>query len=65
VLAGEGGAGGDPTAVGEILRGPYVLPGISDAGAHVQFGADFSYGTTLVGLWVREGGGVTREQAIQ
>src|SRR4051794_3658309 len=56
--------GGDPAAVGEILRSPYVLVGTSDAGAHVQFGADFGYGTTLLGLWVRERGVLSLEQAI-
>ena len=46
--------GGDWNAMGEILRSPYVLIGTSDAGAHVLFGADFGYGTILLGLWVRE-----------
>ncbi|MGH7771579.1 MAG: N-acyl-D-amino-acid deacylase family protein [Candidatus Binatia bacterium] len=56
--------GGDPYAMGEILRSPYVLAGTSDAGAHVQFGADFGYSTTLLGLWVRERGVLTLEHAI-
>lgn len=56
--------GGDPQAMGEILRSPYVLVGTSDAGAHVQFGADFGYGTTLLGLWVRERGLMSLEHAI-
>jgi N-acyl-D-aspartate/D-glutamate deacylase len=56
--------GGDANAMGEILRSPYVLVGTSDAGAHVQFGADFGYGTTLLGLWVRERQVMTLEQAI-
>jgi N-acyl-D-aspartate/D-glutamate deacylase len=55
---------GDPEAMGEILRSPYVLPGVSDAGAHVQFGADFGYSTTLLGLWVRERRVVSLEHAI-
>ena len=50
--------------MGEILRSPYVLMGTSDAGAHVQFGADFGYGTTLLGLWVRERRLLTLEHAI-
>jgi N-acyl-D-aspartate/D-glutamate deacylase len=50
--------------MGEILRSPYILVGTSDAGAHVQFGADFGYGTTLLGLWVRERQVMTLEQAI-
>jgi N-acyl-D-aspartate/D-glutamate deacylase len=56
--------GGDPQAMGEILRSPYVLVGTSDAGAHVQFGADFGYGTTLLGLWVRERQVMSLEQAV-
>jgi N-acyl-D-amino-acid deacylase len=56
--------GGDADAMGQILRSPYVLVGTSDAGAHVQFGADFGYGTTLLGLWVRERQVMTLEQAI-
>jgi N-acyl-D-aspartate/D-glutamate deacylase len=56
--------GGDPEAMGEILRSPYVLVGISDAGAHVQFGATFGYSTTLLGLWVRERQIMPLEQAI-
>ncbi|MEA2659341.1 MAG: N-acyl-D-amino-acid deacylase [Candidatus Binatota bacterium] len=56
--------GGDWNAMGEILRSPYVLIGTSDAGAHVLFGADFGYGTTLLGLWVRERRVMTLEQAI-
>jgi N-acyl-D-aspartate/D-glutamate deacylase len=43
--------GGDVGAMGEILRSPYVLIGTSDAGAHVQFGADFGYCTILLGMW--------------
>jgi N-acyl-D-amino-acid deacylase len=56
--------GGDAQAMGEILRSPYVLVGTSDAGAHVQFGADFGYGTTLLGLWVRERQVMTLEEAV-
>jgi N-acyl-D-aspartate/D-glutamate deacylase len=56
--------GGDVAAMGEILGSPFVLMGTSDAGAHVQFGADFGYGTTLLGLWVRERQVMTLEHAI-
>ena len=56
--------GGDPEAMGQILRSPYVLVGTSDAGAHVLYGADFGYGTTLLGLWVRERGLMTLEEAV-
>ncbi|MGE5820892.1 MAG: N-acyl-D-amino-acid deacylase family protein [Deltaproteobacteria bacterium] len=56
--------GGDVEAMGEILRSPYVLIGTSDAGAHVQFGADFGYCTVLLGMWVRERRVMSLEQAI-
>jgi N-acyl-D-amino-acid deacylase len=50
--------------MGEILRSPYVLIGTSDAGAHVQFGADFGYCTILLGMWVRERQVMSLEQAV-
>jgi N-acyl-D-aspartate/D-glutamate deacylase len=56
--------GGDPEVVGQILQSPYVLPGVSDAGAHVQFGVEFGYSTTFLGLWVRERQIMPLEQAI-
>jgi N-acyl-D-amino-acid deacylase len=56
--------GGDIDAMGEILRSPYVLIGTSDAGAHVQFGADFGYCTILLGMWVRERQVMSLEQAV-
>jgi N-acyl-D-aspartate/D-glutamate deacylase len=56
--------GGDPVAMGEILRSPYLLVGNSDAGAHVQHTAHFGYSTTLLGHWVRERKVLSLEQAI-
>jgi N-acyl-D-amino-acid deacylase len=56
--------GGDPEATGAILRSPYILVGESDAGAHVQFDANFGYGTVLLSLWVREKGVLSLEQAV-
>jgi len=57
-------AGGNPEAMREILQNPYVLVGNSDAGAHVQYNAEFGYGTTLLGLWARERGVLSLEQAV-
>jgi N-acyl-D-aspartate/D-glutamate deacylase len=57
-------AGGNPEAMREILQNPYVLVGNSDAGAHVQYNAEFGYGTILLGLWVREQGVLSLEQAV-
>jgi N-acyl-D-aspartate/D-glutamate deacylase len=57
--------GADPVAAATILNSPYLLVGVSDAGAHVQFDAAFGYGTTLLGLWVRERGALMLERAVQ
>ena len=56
--------GGDAKAMAEILRSPYILVGNSDAGAKVQLGAENGYCTTFLGLWVREKGVMSLEQAI-
>jgi N-acyl-D-aspartate/D-glutamate deacylase len=48
----------------EILRSPYILVGNSDAGAKVQISAENGYCTTFLGLWVREKGVMSLEQAI-
>jgi N-acyl-D-aspartate/D-glutamate deacylase len=57
-------SGGDPDAVGQIMRSPHVLLGVSDAGAHVEFDANCGYATTLLSRWVRERQVLTLEQAI-
>jgi N-acyl-D-amino-acid deacylase len=57
-------SGGDATAMGQIMQSPYVLIGTSDAGAHVLFGANFGYATTLLGLWVREMNVLSLERAV-
>ncbi len=56
--------GGDEDVTGQILRSPHVIIGQSDAGAHIQYQADFGYGTRLLGHWVRDRGVMTLEQAI-
>jgi N-acyl-D-amino-acid deacylase len=57
-------SGGDAQAMAQIIQCPYVLIGTSDAGAHVLFGANFGYATTLLGLWVRERNVLSLEQAV-
>jgi N-acyl-D-amino-acid deacylase len=57
-------SGGDAKAMAQILQSPYILVGSSDAGAHVQFAAENGYCTTFLGLWVREKGVMSLEQAI-
>ncbi|MFN0071036.1 MAG: amidohydrolase family protein, partial [Chloroflexota bacterium] len=56
--------GGDLESTAEILRSPHVLVGQSDAGAHIEFSAHFGYSTTLLGMWVRDRGVLTLEQAV-
>ena len=56
--------GFNPEAMSTIMKSPYVVIGTSDAGAHVQFGADFGYCTTLLGMWVRDRQMIGLEHAI-
>ena len=56
---------GDPDAVGEILRSPYVLVGQSDAGAHLAFDAGFGYATLLLGYWSRDRHVMPLEEAVR
>ncbi len=53
----------DPQYVAEVLRSPYVLPGLSDGGAHVKFGVFGSYPTETITWMVRDQGALTLEQA--
>ncbi len=56
--------GFNPEVMSTIMKSPYVIIGTSDAGAHVQFGADFGYCTTLLAMWVRDREMISLEQAI-
>jgi N-acyl-D-amino-acid deacylase len=55
----------DIEAVGEILRSPYAVVGLSDGGAHVQFNSNVSNPTRLLGFWVREKGIMSLEHAVR
>jgi N-acyl-D-aspartate/D-glutamate deacylase len=55
---------GDEDVTAQILCDPHILVGQSDAGAHIQFQADFGYGTTLLGHWVRDKGIMSLERAV-
>ena len=55
----------DIEAVGEILRSPYAVVGLSDGGAHVQFNSNVSNPTRLLGFWVREKGIMSLELAVR
>jgi N-acyl-D-aspartate/D-glutamate deacylase len=47
----------------EVLNSPYVVPGISDGGAHTHFSVQGAYPTDLLEWLVREEGVMTAERA--
>ncbi len=60
--------GGDATSsnakmVGELMRDPYVIAGISDGGAHTKFFTGGSYTTDLLTWLVRDTGELSLEEA--
>ena len=55
---------GDPNAVCEILKNPFVIIGQSDAGAHMGYDARFGYCTTFLGRWVRDNRIMSLEEAV-
>ncbi len=52
-----------PAAMKEIATSSMALPGVSDGGAHTKFVTTARYATELLGLWVREHGIMSLEQA--
>ncbi len=56
---------GDPEAVATMLRSPYAIAGISDAGAHMDRMSGSVYSTFLLAHWVRERGLLTLEEAVR
>lgn len=56
---------GDMEAVGAILKGPYCLPGVSDAGAHLDMDCGVDYTGRFLGHWVREQEIMSLEEAIR
>jgi len=54
----------DEEAVGKLIRHPYSLVSLSDAGAHLTFFNDAGFGLHLLGHWVREKGLLTLPEAI-
>jgi N-acyl-D-amino-acid deacylase len=55
----------DREAVGQLLRSPYTVVGLSDGGAHVQFHSEVGYSTQLLGYWVREQKIMSLEEAVR
>ena len=56
---------GDMDAVREILVGPHCLPGVSDAGAHLDMDCGVDFTGRLLGHWVREEGILSLEEAVR
>ena len=56
---------GDMNAVAEILRSPYAIAGISDAGAHTNRLSGSNYSTFLLSHWVRKHNLLTLEEAVR
>ncbi len=54
----------DEKALGEIMRSPFTILGISDAGAHVNMMAGAEYSTHVLAHWVRERRLLTLEEAV-
>lgn len=50
-------------AVGEIMKHPLVIPGLSDGGAHTQFLCLGKYPTVMLTKWVRDEGVLSLEEA--
>jgi N-acyl-D-aspartate/D-glutamate deacylase len=46
--------GTNPEYLGEVARSPYIIPGISDGGAHTKFLVGASYPTDLLAWLVRD-----------
>ncbi len=54
----------DEEAVGRLIRHPYSLVSLSDAGAHLTFFNDAGFGLHLLGHWVRAKGLLTLPEAV-
>jgi N-acyl-D-amino-acid deacylase len=54
----------DEAALLEILRSPHVVPGPSDAGAHLLRATNTGFPTWLLGHWVREKQALPLEEAV-
>jgi N-acyl-D-aspartate/D-glutamate deacylase len=55
--------GTDPVEVGKLMSDPYVIPGVSDGGAHVKFFTGGSYPTELLTWLVRDTKQMSLEEA--
>ena len=53
------------SAMAEVLADPFVLPGLSDGGAHVTRRCDSHFSTFLLSFWVREQRALSLEEAVR
>jgi N-acyl-D-aspartate/D-glutamate deacylase len=61
----KGMMNGDPAAVEEIIKSPYCLPGVSDAGAHLDMDCGVDFIALFLRHWVGEVGIMPFEEAIR
>ena len=54
----------DEDAMLAILKSPHVVPGPSDAGAHILRGVNTAFPTRLLGYWVREKQAMSLQEAV-
>ena len=53
------------SAMAEVLAEPFVLPGLSDGGAHVTRRCDSHFSTFLLSFWVRGQQALSLEEAVR
>ena len=53
------------SAMAEVLTDPFVLPGLSDGGAHVTRRCDSHFSTFLLSFWVRDQRALSLEEAVR
>jgi len=55
----------DEKAIGEIIRHPLSIPGVSDGGAHLEYLCQYGWPIKLLSDWVRERGVISLEDAVR
>jgi len=55
----------DEAAIGEIIRHPLSIPGVSDGGAHLEYLCQYGWPIKLISDWVRERNVISLEDAVR
>lgn len=55
----------DEAAIGEIIRHPLSIPGVSDGGAHLEYLCQYGWPIKLLSDWVRERNVISLEDAVR